>query len=82
MSREDVWKEAIPMNEKTDRFAELEHLNESHPTWKGTPAGDHRLSASRWRAQAYIRKLNGHSNAWEGWVPLGQIVLQGVPGEA
>lgn len=71
------------MNEKTDRFAELEHLNESHPTWKGTPVAIIGVAYHDGvLKRCYIRKLNGRSNAWEGWVPLGQIVLQGVPGEA
>lgn len=53
---------------------EIHQMNALHPTWHGTPVliiGLHHVDAVLKRC--YVRKLNGRSNAWEGWVKASQI---------
>lgn len=55
-------------------IAQIHQMNALHPTWRGTPVlviGLHHVDEVLKRC--YVRKLNGRSNAWEGWVKASQI---------
>jgi len=61
---------------------ELDQLNQNHPTWKGVPVEIIGLAHQNGVLKhCYIRKLNGRRNAWEGWVPFGQLEQQPPTGK-
>ncbi len=57
-----------PTSNHTD---EIDRLNASHPHYETVPVHVIGVRLSNGVLdRCYVRKLNGRSNAWEGWVPV------------
>ena len=57
-----------------NHFVELDQLNQNHPHYQTVPV---RVIGIRHNNgvldRCYVRKLNGRSNAWEGWIPAHKL---------